>query len=113
MNRARRYAFALLIAVVVTGAVASEYHSIVLLPGILVIYAIGFAIALRYPALFWGRDLDDRWSIGVFAGGLTFGVLSLAHGVGPDIHIGAGVLGFGLTLFGAASGLWMADASRS
>lgn len=112
MNRARRCALALLVAVVVTGAVATKYHSIVLLPGIFVIYALGGAVVLRYPALLWGREFADRWSIGVFAGGSTFGVLSLAHGIGPDVHIGAGVLGFGLTVFGAASGLWMADASR-
>lgn len=111
MNRLVRYGVALLIAITVTGVVSIEYHSIVLLPGIIVVYALGIAIALRYPALLWGRGMDDRWSAGVFAGGTTFGVLSLAQGLGTGIHFGAGVLGLGLTVFGAATGIWMADAA--
>jgi hypothetical protein len=111
MNRGFRYTIALVAAAVVTILVSLEYHSIVLLLGIFVVYALGIAIALRYPGLLWGRDLDDRWSAGIFAGGLTFGVLSLANGLGSDVHIGAGVLGFGLAVFGTASGIWMADAS--
>lgn len=112
MNRLVRYVVALLVATAVTGAVSFEYHSIILLPGIFVVYALGFGIALRYPAPIWGRGWEDRWSSGVFAGGTTFGVLSLAQGVGPEFHFGAGVLGFGLTVFGVATGIWMADASR-
>lgn len=111
MHRLHRYGIALLVAAVVTGGVAIAYRSIVLLPGMFVVYASGIAVVLRYPDLLWGRTLDDRRPAAVLSGGATFGVLSLAQGLGPEFHFGAGALGFGLTLFGVATGVWMADAS--
>ena len=109
MHRGTRYAVALFVAALVTGGVAVAHHSIVLLPGVFVVYAVGVAVALRYPALLWGRDLDSRLPAAVLSGGTTFGVLSLAQGIGTEFHVGAGALGFGLTLFGVATGMWMRD----
>lgn len=111
MHRPARYALALLVAGAVTGAVAVEHHSIVLLPGVFVVYAAATAVALRYPALLWGRGVDDRRAVATFAGGTTFGTLSLAQGLGVEFHLGAGVMGFGLVMLGATTGIWMADAS--
>lgn len=111
MHRGTRYGVALLVAALVTGGVALEAHSVVLLAGTFVVYAVGVAIALRYPALLWGRTLDDRQPAAVLSGGATFGVLSLAQGLGPGFDLGAGVLGLGLTVLGVATGVWMADAS--
>mgnify|MGYP006298724177 FL=1 len=111
MRRPMRYGLALLVAAVVTGGVALEHHSVVLLPGVYVVYTLATAVALRYPAVVWGRDLEDRRASAAFAGGTTFGVLSLAQGLGVGFHLGAAVLGFGLVLFGASTGIWMAEAS--
>lgn len=113
MRRVNRYGVALLVAVLVTGGVGIEYHSIILLPGIFVVYACGIAVALRYPDLLWGKTLDDRLPAAVLSGGATFGVLSLAQGLGTEFHFGAGVLGFGLIVFGVAIGIWMADVANS
>ncbi|MFC7046194.1 hypothetical protein ACFQH6_12915 [Halobacteriaceae archaeon GCM10025711] len=113
MHRVPRYGIAVLVAVLVTGGVAFESHSIVLLAGIFVIYGVGVAVMLRYPALLWGRNFDSQVPSAVLSGGATFGVLSLAQGLGPEFHFGAGALGFGLTVFGVATGIWMADASDS
>ncbi|EMA35363.1 hypothetical protein C446_12904 [Halobiforma nitratireducens JCM 10879] len=67
------------------------------------------AVLLRYPALLWGRKTDDRAAAAVFAGGTSFGVMSLGYGVGETFQVGAAVLGFGLALLGMATGAWMAD----
>lgn len=113
MHRVNRYGIALLVAALVTGGVGLEYHSIILLPGIFVVYACGITVALRYPDLLWGKTLDDRLPAAVLAGGTTFGTLSLAQGLGTEFHFGAGALGFGLTVFGVATGIWMADVANS
>ena len=112
MHRGTRYGIATLVAALVTGGVALVNHSIVLLLGIFGIYAVGIAVVLRYPALIWGHDLDSRIPSTVLSGGLTFGVLSLAQGLGTEFHLGAGALGFGLTIFGVGSGIWMVEASE-
>lgn len=111
MQRLTRYTLALLVAMVATAGTAVENHSVVLLPGVFVTYAVGVAVTLRYPGLVWGTDLDERWPAAVLAGGTTFGVLSLAQGLGPEFHFGAGVLGLGLALFGVGTGVWMAEAA--
>jgi hypothetical protein len=114
MRRALRYAVALLVAGAVTAGVAAVHHSIVLLPGVFVVYALAVAVTLRYPSLWFGRtESGARLASAAFAGGTTFGVLSLAQGLGVEFHLGAGALGLGLALLGAATGVWMADASAT
>jgi len=107
MRRATRYILALVIAGAVTAGVAIEYHSVVLLAGIFQVYAVAIAIMLRYPTLMLGSEHENRLASGVFSGGLTFGAFSLSQGLGVEFHFGAGVLGFGLALFGLACGIWM------
>lgn len=109
MRRLARYVLAFVIAGAITTWVATEYHSVILLAGIFQVYAVAIAIMLRYPALMWDTENENRWASGVFSGGLTFGVISLIQGLGVEFHFGAGVLGFGLALFGLACGIWMAD----
>ncbi|KAA9396671.1 hypothetical protein Har1130_18775 [Haloarcula sp. CBA1130] len=109
MRRFTRYIIALVIAGGITAGVATRYHSVILLLGIFQIYTVSIAIILRYPALVWDSENGNRWASGVFSGGLTFGVLSLAQGLNVEFHFGAGVLGFGLAVFGLACGVWMAD----
>ncbi len=112
MNRNRRYLGALVVAGVVTAGVATQHQSVVLLVGIFGIYVLATVLTLRYPALLWSRENGGGKAAGVFAGGMTFGTLSLAHGVGPPIHLGAGVLGFGLVVFGLSTGIWMVERSE-
>jgi len=107
MNRTTRIVSALLFAAGVTGGAATQNASGVLLVGIFGIYALATALTLRYPALLWSREQDGGMVSGVLAGGMTFGCLSLAQGVGPRIDIGAGVLGFGLVAFGVSTGIWL------
>lgn len=111
MNRLTRYALALVIASAVTLGVAVEHDSAVLLAGTFGVYATTAAITLRYPSLLVLRRNQSGPSVasGVVAGGTTWGVLALAQGVGDSVHLGAGVLGFGLVVFGTIGGIWMVD----
>ncbi|MFD1640483.1 hypothetical protein [Halohasta litorea] len=112
MNRTTRFASALLLAAGVTGGVATQNASGVLLVGIFGIYTLATALTLRYPALLWGRQQDGGMVSGVLAGGMTFGCLSLAQGVGSGIDLGAGVLGFGLVAFGVSTGIWLVESGE-
>jgi|AntRauMinimDraft_4_1070384.scaffolds.fasta_scaffold01731_6 hypothetical protein len=109
MRRFTRYLVALGIAGAITAGVATEYHSVILLAGIFQVYTVAIAILLRYPALLWDSENENRWASGVFSAGLTFGALSLSQGLGAEFHFGAGVLGFGLALFGLGCGIWVAE----
>jgi len=112
VNRWTRYLSALVVASSVTAGVATQHQSIVLLVGIFQTYALATAITLRYPVLLWGGEHGGGKAAGVFAGGMTFGTLTLAQGVGPSVHLGAGVLGFGLVVFGLSTGIWMVERSE-
>jgi len=102
----------LLFAAGVTGGVATQNQSVVLLVGIFGIYTLATALTLRYPALLWSRKQDGGLVSGVLAGGITFGTISLAQGVGPGVHLGAGVLGVGLVAFGVSTGLWLVESGE-
>lgn len=112
MNPRRRSLTAFFVATAVTGGVATQHQSAILLVGIFGIYAVATALTLRYPTLLWNRDQDGGMASGVLAGGITFGVLTLAQGVGPEVHLGAGVLGLGLVVFGVSTGVWMVERSE-
>jgi hypothetical protein len=103
-----RYLVALLVAGVVTAGTTLVSHSILLLLGIFVVYALTTAILWRFPKLLWNRDTSPSYASGVLAGGMTFGVLLLAQGLGEPLHVAVAVFGFGLTGFGTACGYWYA-----
>lgn len=109
MHRLLRYVIALFVAGAITAGVATKFHSVILLTGIFQVFTVAIIILLRYPSLMWRTDSETRWPSAVFAGVTTFGVLALAHGISVEFHFGAGVLGFGLAMFGMAAGIWMAD----
>ncbi len=112
MRRPLRYLLALCIASGVTVGIAIEHDSILLLFGTFVTYTMTVALWLRYPSLLrLNGTRGDGFNIatGVVAGGTSFGVLTLSQGVGETLHLGAGVLGFGLIWFGVICGIWMVD----
>ncbi|MFC4245865.1 hypothetical protein ACFOZ7_02405 [Natribaculum luteum] len=109
MHRFVRYVIALVAAGAITAGVATTYRSVILLTGIFQVFAVAIAILLRYPSLLWGSNSETRMASAVFAGVTTFGVCSLAEGIGAEYHLGAGILGFGLGIFGMSAGIWMAD----
>jgi hypothetical protein len=109
MRQETRYGVAILVAAIITTGAAIVHHSLQLLAGIFGIWALALAISLKNPTLWRGDANTSRNASGILAGGTTFGVLSLAQGLGPEIHFGAGVLGFGLVVFGVATGIWMAN----
>lgn len=111
MHRFIRYSIALAVATAITAGVATQSHSIVLLAGIFQVFALTVAIGLRYPKLMLDSENENRWTSSIFAGGLTFGFISLTQSQGDEFQIGAGILGFGLALFGVATGFWMADSN--
>ena len=113
MHRLARYVIALIVGGAITTGVATEYHSVMLLTGIFQVFTVAIAILLRYPSLMWRTDSETRWPAAAFAGGTTFGFLSLAQGIGVKYHFGAGVLGFGLALLGMSVGIWMGDVLKT
>ena len=113
MNRPTRYLCALLLAAGVTGGVATQNRSVVLLGGLFGSYALATAIALRYPALVWRRERPGGLASAVVGGGATAGGFALAAGVGPGIDLGAGLLGVGLVIFGVSAGLWLVERTDS
>ena len=106
MRRLARYTLALFIASVITGLVSFLDQSLSLLFGIFVIYAVAIEITLRYPHLVWNTEQQGGHATGVFAGGITIGLLSLLQAF--DSY-GAFVLGLGLILFTGSAVLWMVD----
>lgn len=107
MRRNPRYAVAVLVAVGVTGGVAAvtprPERAVILLLGIAVVYAVGTAIALRYPDAIWGSG--GNWASGVLAGVTTFAGLSLLQGVEGGQNLAVAALGWGLVAFGFVAGV--------
>ncbi|MFB6106674.1 MAG: hypothetical protein ABEJ70_06845 [Halobacteriaceae archaeon] len=102
-----RYALAAAAGLAVAGALAAvATPSPVLLVGVVESYAVAVALSLAHPDVLWGREYGGAASA-VFAGATTFGVLSLAEGLGVDFNLGAAVLGFGLAWTGLAAGVAM------
>ncbi len=108
MNRNLRYAIALVVGAVVTASVAyfqpQTSESAILLVGIAQVYVIGTAVVLRYGSIFRSTD-GPKWASGVFAGVSAFGCLSLLNGVEPSPNFAVMVLGYGLAIFGFATGI--------
>lgn len=106
MNQAVRYGLALLVAAVAVVGVAAaptESRSFLHLAGIAVTLAVGTAYALEHPETFTVRG-EPSLAAGAFGGASAFGTLALLNG--PDsLHLGAGVLGFGLAWMGFATGV--------
>ncbi|WP_243700438.1 hypothetical protein [Halorussus pelagicus] len=107
VNRVLRYAVALLVAAAVTGGVASvtqrSAHQLLLLTGIAQVYAVGTAIALRYPYAVWRSG--ENWVSAAFAGVTTFGVVMLLAGIGSEPNLAAAALGWSLAVFGFVVGI--------
>lgn len=107
MHRTVRYAVAVLVAAAVTGGVAAvtprPERALILLLGIALVYAVGTAIALRYPYAVWGSD--GNWASGALAGVATFATLSLLEGVEGGRNLAVAALGWGLVVFGFVAGV--------
>lgn len=106
MDRLTRYIAAVLAAGVVTGFVAFLGQSSSLLFGTFVVYALATEVTLRYPDLLWNPGQPGGSATGVFAGGITIGLLSFLQAF--DSY-GAFVLGVGLILFSGSTVIWMVD----
>jgi len=107
MDRTGRYAVALAIGVAVPAGVAAASPASrvpILLVGIAQTYAVGTAIALRFPGRLSRTDAPN-WASGAFAGVLTFGTLALLQGVDAGPTLAATVLGWGLAAFGFVAGI--------
>ncbi len=107
MRRALRYAVALVVAAAVTAGVVvltprPERH-LILFAGVAQVYAVGTAVALRYPGALWGSG--GNWASGALAGVTTFGTLSLLQGIDGGQNLAAAALGWGLVGFGFVVGV--------
>jgi hypothetical protein len=109
MHRLLRYAIALITAGAITAGVRTQYHSVLLLAGTFQVFTAATAIALRYPELILDTESENRLASAAFAGVVTFGFIGLTQGINTDFHLGAGILGYGLAIFGLVTGFWMVD----
>ncbi|WP_134671302.1 hypothetical protein [Halorussus marinus] len=107
MNRTVRYAVGVAVGLAVPAAVAAAAPTSrvpILLVAIAQVYAVGTAIALRFPDRLRRTDAPN-WTSGAFAGVLTFGTTALLQGVDAGPTLAATVLGWGLAGFGFVTGI--------
>jgi len=107
VNRTVRYAAAVAVGVAAPAGVAAVSPGSrvpILLVGIAQAYAVGTAIALRFPDRLRRTDAPN-WASAAFAGVITFGTLALLQGVDAGPTLAVAVLGWGLAAFGFVAGI--------